>query len=223
MNNFSLDSLPTLSTDETLEPKLSLFLGRVRDFWDDLHPEEQQQLTSQLRSRRDEYSSGRRLAKIALAHFGVAQAPVLRDGRRPIWPPEVWGSISHSAHMAACVMCRRRDYTGIGVDIAPLTALNRDVSHRILDTDELQWIEKFRNHEWWTACFTAKEAIYKSVNEATGEFLGFRDVHLKLQPEDQSFTAETVGGKKSAALVTRGRGHFHRIEGHWLTTFVVDP
>ena len=46
--------------------------------------------------RRAEYSSGRRVAREALALLGIKNFGVAARGRVPMWPPGVVGSITHS-------------------------------------------------------------------------------------------------------------------------------
>ena len=119
-------------------------------------------------------------------------------------------------------MAKAEDFLGIGVDIAMLSEVSEYVAQRVLDDVEREWIEKNGSHEWWTVFFAAKESVYKAVNPVIGEYLGFGDVRIEVQSDSLTFEAVTTSNKKSTEAISRGRGVLHRIEGHWLTTFVVD-
>ena len=223
MNLFCLDGIPEIHADPTEIPGMYMVLGRVGDYAQDLNAEELA-LVQEVKnsSRRDAFSSGRRLAKMALSHLGISLRPILRQERRPIWPEFVVGSISHTEHLAVSAVAKSMHCRGIGVDLEVISAVDERVANRVLDDQERDWIVKQQLPEWRTALFSAKEAIYKATNPITDEFLGFRDVTLTVDEDALSFTAKTTRDFVASPLLERARGYFHRIEGHWLTTFVID-
>lgn len=221
MNVESLDGLPKIVTDASEEPELYVFLGKVGGHLSSLLPEERELVDGISTKRQEEFASGRRLAHVALQSRGSDQTAVLRIDRRPVWPPDFIGSISHSDHLAACALADKASYTGVGVDLAKVSAVSEYVANRVLDDGEREWIRSAGSSEWRTVMFSAKEAIYKSVNPITSEYLGFRDVVLEIAPDALTFSAKTVENRPSTDTVTQGRGYFHRVSGHWLTTFVV--
>ena len=221
MNVISLDGVPVIETDPDEEPNLHVYLGKVGDYLDDLYPEEQNSVASVAEHRQVEFSSGRRLAHYALEQAGSEQKVVLRIDRRPIWPKLFVGSISHSDHLATCALAKDLFYRGVGVDVAKVSAVSEEVANRVFSDEERDWIQQSESHEWRTAMFSAKEAIFKSVNPITQEYLGFRDVNLVVEDDGLTFAASTVDKRISTSAVANGRGYFHRVSGHWLTTFVV--
>ena len=199
-----------------------LVLGRVGDHQSGLTPEERELIAESHPDRIRQFATGRRLAKEGLTHLGISVGPILRNERKPVWPDFVVGSIAHSSHLAASAVAKSNDYSGIGIDVETVNAVDARVAERILDDEERTWIERQGIPEWRTALFSAKEAIYKATNPVTGEFLGFRDVTLEIDENALSFTARTTKASRASVLIERARGYFHRIEGHWLTTFVIE-
>ena len=223
MNLFCLDGIPEIHADPTEIPGMYMVLGRVGNHANVLTPEELA-LVQEARNptRRDAFASGRRLAKMALSHLGISLRPILRQERRPIWPEFVVGSISHTEHLAVSAVAKSMHCRGIGVDLEMIGAVDERVANRVLDEQERDWIAVQQLPEWRTALFSAKEAIYKATNPITDEFLGFRDVTLSIDEDGLSFTACTTKDFVATPLLQRARGYFHRIEGHWLTTFVIE-
>ncbi|MCY3860131.1 MAG: 4'-phosphopantetheinyl transferase superfamily protein [Gammaproteobacteria bacterium] len=222
MNLFCLDGIPAIHTDPAEVPGMYMVLGRVSDHTKDLAPEELDLVRDSTPSRRNAFATGRRLAKAALTHLGISLGPILRDERRPLWPEFVVGSISHTENLAVSAVASSMRYRGIGVDVEVISAVDERVANRVLDEGEREWIESLQLPEWRTALFSAKEAVYKATNPITGEFLGFRDVTLKIDESALSFTAQAQKDLKASRLLQNARGYFHRIEGHWLTTFVIE-
>lgn len=222
MNLFCLDGIPAIHTEPDEVPGMYMVLGRVADHTEELAPEERALIQDSNPSRQNGFATGRRLAKAALTHLGISLQPILRNERKPVWPEFVVGSISHTDHLAVSAVARAMHYQGIGVDVEVISAVDERVANRVLDEDERGWIDALQLPEWRTALFSAKEAVYKATNPITGEFLGFRDVTLRIDENAQSFTASTPKDLKASSLLERARGYFHRIEGHWLTTFVIE-
>lgn len=222
MNVVSLDGVPSIETDPTEEPDLYVYLGRVGGHLHLLLPGEAEGVTSTSKQRQEEFASGRRLAHFALENAGSNERAVLRLDRRPIWPENFLGSISHSDHLAACALAETSNYQGVGVDLAKVSAVSEYVANRVLSEKERLWIRNAGSNEWRTALFSAKEAIYKSINPITNEYLGFRDVEIEVASDALTFCATTLEEKDSTPILTEGRGYFHRVSGHWMTTFVVE-
>ena len=69
--------------------------------------------------------------------------------------------------------------------------------------------------------FSGKEAIYKAINPMTGEFLGFSDVELEIDPEEGEFRARCRRDLRSSGLVAAGRGYWAVYRAHWLVVFLI--
>lgn len=222
MNLFCLDGIPEIHSDPAEVPGMYMVLGRVGDFLTDLTAEELALVRETKRSRQLEFASGRRLAKTALTHLGISLRPILRKERRPLWPEFVVGSIAHTDSLAVSAVANAVNYRGIGIDVEKISAVDERVAQRVFVDDELDWIATQDSPEWRTALFSAKESIYKAMNPITNEFLGFRDVTLTIDEDALSFTANASKENRAEPYLARARGYFHRIAGHWLTTFVIE-
>ena len=196
-------------------------IGRVADHTGTLFDEELDLIKSSTSDRQHTFATGRHLAKTALNHLGISLRPILREQRRPVWPDFVVGSIAHTKLLGVSAVANASQYRGIGIDIESINAVSDQVASRIFDDEERAWIKQQSLPQWRTAMFSAKEAIYKATNPITNEFLGFRDVSIEIDENALSFTATTTNSG-AAQLLKVGRGYFHRVEGHWLTTYVIE-
>lgn len=191
--------------------------GRVADHAMSLLPDERVGLERMADVRRAEYSSGRRVAREALALLGIENCGVTARGRVPIWPPGVVGSITHSRELAMAMVGRDAGVAGIGVDVEQEHRVDARVAARVLVPEERASLVE---EDWRTMLFAAKEAVYKAVNPLVGEYLEFGDVEVSAS-RDGTFAAVTTRPRQSTARIEAGQGHFLRVEGHWLCVFLV--
>ncbi|WP_371616946.1 4'-phosphopantetheinyl transferase superfamily protein [Streptomyces sp. NBC_00454] len=113
----------------------------------------------------------------ALLHIG---GMVVRDGRRPVFPPGLRGSISHSERrVGVCLGTVRQDVVAVGVDIERPVRLSMEGLHFIATPAEQAWIMASDSPiRMLTGLFSAKEAIYKSTSGLASRPPGFLDVEL---------------------------------------------
>ena len=216
-----LDGVPSFEINEPLLDGACLVLSRVGDFASDLRPEESAALGEVSDVRSLQFSSGRRAAHRAIAQLQVEDRAIGRNERLPVWPPGTQGSISHSDTLAGAAIGPSETYLGIGIDLVPISAVSDKVAQRLLLEPELKWVREMGSGDWRTALFSAKESVYKAVNPVVGEYLGFRDVTVSVVPDALEFFAATLESRESSEIVDAGHGFIHRVEGHWLTVFVV--
>ena len=216
-----LDGVPSFEINEPLLEGACLVLSRVGDYAPELRSEEAQALGEVSSVRSQQFSSGRRSAHTAFGHLQIEDHAIGRAERIPVWPPGVVGSISHSESLAGAAVGRSETYLGMGFDLVPIAAVSEKVSQRLLLDSELKWVRDMGSGDWRTALFSAKESVYKAVNPVVGEYLGFRDVTVSVVPDALEFFAATLETRESSEIVDAGHGFIHRVEGHWLTVFVV--
>ena len=198
-------------------PELSVACGCVADHTGSLLAAEKTALARMRDVRAAEYSSGRRVARHALAQIGIEDWAVTSRGRLPLWPTQVVGSIAHSRCLALAMVGWRRDLVGVGVDLEAENRVTPRLADRVLVDDERRC---FGHDDWPTMLFCAKEAVYKAVNPTVGEFINFEDV--KITPcLDGTFKAHTTRPCLSEDVVAAGEGHFLRLASHWLSAFLV--
>ena len=196
---------------------LAVAIGRVADHAATLLPAERRALAGMNDQRCAEYSSGRRVARAALHRLGAPDSAVSQQGRAPVWPAGVVGSIAHSRSLAlALVGCGQR-FQGVGLDAVLENRVSAGVAERVLSVKERSSVA---DESDYTLLFSAKEAIYKATHPATGEYLGFRDVEIDLRT-DNAFEAAAPKPCASAPLLLAGTGCFVRAYGHWLTIFAI--
>ncbi|MEV8569383.1 4'-phosphopantetheinyl transferase superfamily protein [Streptomyces sp. NPDC051322] len=205
-----------------LAPLLPTGVAVVDTFYDSnelgLFPEEEALLVKAVQKRRQEFSTGRRCARAALAAHGLPPAPILPGPRgAPLWPDGMVGSITHCAGYRAAAVARATDIAALGIDAEPTEPL-RDpgVLALLTDAEERAALAglKLRQPEtpWEKLLFSAKESVYKAWFPLTGEWLGFHDAHVSLAP-DGTFTATLlVPGPSVGGIPLTG------FDGRWLVT-----
>ena len=156
----------------------------------DLHPIEKSYIIKANHKRTQEFITGRFCAKKVLAELGVKVNVIPRDEHRaPVWPENVTGSISHSGRLCASIVAFKNDYLGIGLDIEQKKILKPAMAEYICNEDELKYIEEKNNPYLAVLFFSAKEALYKCLVQATEFQLGFKDVSINIASKD-SFSIE---------------------------------
>lgn len=162
---------------------------------------ERAQVATAVAKRQREFLTGRVAARRALARLGV---PVLElevgPRRAPQWPPEVVGSIAHSAEWCLVAVARRNLVGGLGLDVEPARPLAAELWPRICTPGEQEWIAAQPQAErglWALRYFCAKEAVYKCQFPRSGRFLGFHEVEVRFG-DRQVFHARA--GTAAAAL-----------------------
>jgi 4'-phosphopantetheinyl transferase EntD len=133
--------------------------------------------------RRDEFLTGRALARRALAKLCCPpQAILVGEARMPIWPPGFIGSISHCTGMCMAHVGRRDALMGIGVDVERSQAITPDMLDYVCAPAERDRLAATAGAEAdiATLAFSAKEAFYKAYFPTARVFLEFTDVELQV-------------------------------------------
>ena len=190
----------------------------MRDYRTALFAEEAAYAASVVHTRALEFATGRKVARSALGRIGVADCEIPRRGRLAVWPSSAAGSIAHTRTLAAAIVGRATSHDGLGIDIEARTAVSGQVAERVLSQAERDWLPA---PEWRTMVFCGKEAVYKAINPLTGEFLGFSDVELDIDPAAGEFRARCRRDLGSAIPVAAGRGYWAVYRAHWLVVFVI--
>ncbi len=218
----SLDDLPPIVFGETPKADAALVVGRLGEHERQLFDSEQgDEFDGFSPQRKSEYASGRRVAHAALKLLAGEPQAVTRNGRLPVWPAGYCGSISHSREIAVALVASTGDCRGVGLDVVKKNAVSTKVGIRIMLTEEVRLSWGFTDTDWRAIVFSAKESVFKAVHPVIGEFLGFRDVEIKMNESERSFTAATVKEGPSSKVVRAGIGFVADFEGHWLSLFLV--
>jgi enterobactin synthetase component D len=129
--------------------------------------------------RRAEFLAGRYAAQQALRELGIEALPARNDDGSPLWPADVVGSITHGAGRALCVVARRSELRGVGIDAEALMSHDSRVElhQRICTPRELALLRELLalpEHELVSLAFSAKESLYKCLYPEVGRFM---DLH----------------------------------------------
>jgi 4'-phosphopantetheinyl transferase EntD len=184
---------------------------------DALFPEERAQIARAVDKRKAEYATARVLARKAFATLGAEAAPIVNDTERcPIWPPNVIGSITHTAGYCGVVVARAGGVVeSIGVDVERDEAVKVALHDKICSAEELAFVDEARDEDergrLVRAIFSAKEAFYKAQYPITRQYLGFHAVSLSLSGD----AFEVVLRRDAGRFVTGARfeGRMSRVDG----------
>lgn len=132
--------------------------------------------------RRNEFSTGRRCARLALRELGVnAEALLVGPDRSPMWSKGVTGSLSHAHGYAVAIVCRCPSVSGLGIDLELTRPLDDDVLQLITRPLEWKWIQSPNAPNWGTtALFSLKESVFKCLNPLTGMWFDFHDMEVEI-------------------------------------------
>ncbi|KES06223.1 hypothetical protein BU52_15940 [Streptomyces toyocaensis] len=146
-----------------------------------LHPEERRLADALRPARRPDFVAGRAAAALALRALGVG-GPVLRNGRRPVFPAGVRGSISHCVgHVGVSFVSVHPRVIATGTDLERTDRLGRDAARLVCTPHEHEWVRQARRPESrLSVVFSAKEAVYKALSALDAPAPVFHDVELRV-------------------------------------------
>ena len=158
-----------------------------------LYPEEARCIRGAVPRRQREFAQGRLCARRALAALGIPRFPLLKgDDRVPIWPDGVVGSITHGGGYCAVAVARRKEISGLGIDVETEEPLGRELIPLVCVEAERRRLEQSPEGSRGATAkllFSAKESVFKCVYPITGIFLDFHDCEVVLDEVSGAFTA----------------------------------
>ena len=140
-----------------------------------LYPEESALVANAVEKRIAEFRAGRHCAREALRALGREPGAILADGRAPIWPDGIVGSITHCTGYCGAVVAGSFA-SGIGFDAQTVRAVSLQAWSAIASPRELECDPLA---DWRTIAFSAKEAFYKAQYSITRSWLGFDEVSIE--------------------------------------------
>lgn len=154
-------------------------------------PEEEPLIAKSVDKRRNEFTTARHCARIALRELGVPPVPILKgDKGQPCWPDGVVGSLTHCTGYRGAVVGRSAAVRSVGIDAEPHDVL----PHGVLDAISLP-AERAElpgrmppGLHWDRILFCAKEATYKAWFPLTERWLGFEDAHITFEADGNGLT-----------------------------------
>lgn len=183
--------------DEMLPPDIA-----VAEAFDDppearLFPAEEALVGGAVEKRRREFTTGRHLARKALAELGVAPAALLPGPRHePLWPSGMVGSITHCAGYRAAAAANQAAIVSLGIDAEPDEALPAGVLDAVaLDGERERVAVLCRSHpgvHWDRLLFSTKESVYKAWYPLAQRWLDFAEADITIDPAAGTFHARLL-------------------------------
>lgn len=156
-----------------------------------LMPEEERYVLDAVESRRNEFACARSCARRALERLGRPQRAILvGEGRQPIWPYSVVGSLTHCTGYCAAAIAERRSMRAIGVDAESNTPLADAEFRRIRAEEErshLAELPDISGLSWSVLLFSMKESLFKAWFPLVKRPLPFRLAAARIDPEAHTF------------------------------------
>lgn len=159
-------------------------------------------------SRQAEYFATRYMVATLMHSLDANNFQLMNDQRRaPIWPAELMGSISHSENLAATVIGKksRKRTENVGVDIQKMISpeIAEEVAPLVITLEELKVTGELglTKDEAVSLVFSAKESIYKALNQYSSTELDFQSVSLfQIDNELMIFKPNLNLGRQLAAM-----------------------
>jgi 4'-phosphopantetheinyl transferase EntD len=163
----------------------------------DLFPEEQAVIARAVPARRNQFTTGRRCARTALAGLGLSPVPIMPGpGGAPQWPAGVVGSITHTAGYAASAVAWAHEVRTIGLDAEPHDPLPAGVLEMVAHDEERARLAELAaaspSVPWDRVLFSAKESVYKAWYPLTLQWLEFEDISVTINPAAMTFIARLL-------------------------------
>lgn len=168
-------------------------LGPVAQVW----PEERAAMLRAVEKRRYEYFACRHLARQAFSELGLAPRALLNhDDRSPSWPPEVIGSLSHTAGWCGvAVALRETSVRSLGIDGERIVPMSDGVLERVLTSAERDAPCGPSESRCAVLRFSAKEAVYKALYPLLRRFIGFHEVEVWPDFSCQTFSVKPISAQ----------------------------
>lgn len=189
-----------------------------------LFPAEAAQVVNAVAKRRQEFTTVRHCARLALAELGVPPAPIPRGVRgAPIWPDGIVGSMTHCAGYRAAAVGRASQVGGLGIDAELDGPLPDGVLDQISSAGERAHLAELTEARpgvpWERLLFSAKESVYKVWSPRTGAWLGFEEAEVSFDMVRETFTARLLVPAPFPTLT----GRYLVEDGIVLTAIVLPP
>jgi len=163
------------------------------------YAEEGSHLANTAIARRNEFISGRRCARMALAHIGQASCalPADPDGL-PVWPSATMGSITHSRGLCCAVAASADKMLYLGIDLEKTTRLSARAMERVVHPLEVRGVGD--DLALASLLFSAKEAYFKAQFPVWRAQPKFKDIALQIEADTQQLSVLEISTNLPAQL-----------------------
>ncbi|AEB42802.1 4'-phosphopantetheinyl transferase [Micromonospora maris AB-18-032] len=187
---------------DLLPPTVAVAVAEPADWTGELYAVEAACLGERaVDSRRRDFTAGRVCARRAMAMLGLpAVAVPAGPDRSPVWPPGTVGTITHTKGYCAAAVGRTSEIRAVGMDAEQHRVLGAEVSRLICLPEEEEQHDRLPSGvAWSTVVFSAKETVYKIWHPIVGDWLGFHDALVELDPATATFIARIAPARIDAA------------------------
>lgn len=162
------------------------------DHGGDLFAAEEAAIVNAVPKRRQEFTTVRTCARLALRDLGVDPVPLVPGpGGAPVWPTGIVGSMTHCRGFRAAAVAKSTQVHAIGIDAEPNMPLLPDVLSAIAVPHELGVLQDMAPRHSGIALdrviFSAKEAVYKAWYPTHGSYIPHHQIQIDLR--DKEFRA----------------------------------
>ena len=159
-----------------------------------LLPAERDAVARAVPERVAEYTTGRHLARTALARFGVPPVAIPTGGdRAPVWPAGFVGSVTHCPGYRAAAVARSSDLAALGIDAEPDVPLPAGTLEVVASDAERAALAALPpGPAWDRLLFSVKEAVFKAWHPLMRRWLGFEEADVRPHP-DGTATVRLLG------------------------------
>ncbi len=200
---------------------MAMVAGFVDDNLDDLDEGERAMVSRAVPKRQREFSTGRKLARLAMGYLDLPRDIIGRDSqRRPIWPEGMVGSITHAGDIVIAGIARSSSVTGFGIDLEEVDRVSENLYDKLLTENEIE-TSKQADERLPALIFSAKEAGYKATNPIVGKFIGFHEAEVDVDWARRQFAIRYVGQHEPNRIMERGLGYFTFFERYVFSLFII--
>jgi len=102
----------------------------------------------------------------------------------PLWPKGIVGSVTHTQSDVCVMVGLSKDYLAIGIDLEPLISSEKsqELSPLVLRESECDLYQQYANlmpfNQFFTRCYSFKEAIYKLLFPQIKTFIDFQEIEV---------------------------------------------
>ena len=195
-------------------------LAPVADHSSALLAQEARCVAQAVAKRRNEFSTGRCLARELMKKMGYRDQEILFGRQRePLWPEGVVGSITHNDTHAAVAVAERRAIENIGIDLETQDRLTPNLFDKLLTKREQDLAARIDP----TLLFSAKEACYKFIYPIVRSYVDYLDVEVEPHFDSQTFQLRYIGTQDIAAIIERAQGQFCELRKQWFCCVSAQP
>lgn len=193
-----------------------------------LHVDEADAVLGAAPKRVREFAAGRHCARRALGQLGIeAQALGRGKDRRPLWPPQVVGSITHCGGYCAAAVSLTACAVGIGIDAEENAPLPCGVLPRVAAPRERKRLERYCHDRMGAPnfdrmLFSAKESIFKAIYPFVRRIVEFEEVDVTFDVAAAAFTARLAPAIAGSVGTDRLVGRFAATSRFIFTALVVE-